>query len=472
MTSLWSKTVDRDSEGTLTVGGCTVDALLSQAADVASGMPVFVVDELDFRTRAAKWREALERAFARHGASVSVYYAGKAFLASQVAQWVHEEGLNLDIAYEGELAIAGRANFPGDKLAMHGNSKRRRDIELALDYGVGLFIVDSMSDAELIAVTAEDAGKVARVLVRVTPDVRAGRYAGIETAHRDQKFGVSIATGEATRVLDFCQNSPHLDLRGVHAHLGSQIFELEKYAEAIRRIFAFRRAFATRTGNQLDEVNLGGGFGVPYLDDEREKELEPARVAQFLASSVASTLRELDAPWPTLSFEPGRAIAAQSTMTLYRVGSTKTVELENGSSRRYVAVEGGMSDNMRVVAYGADYTATLASRQSQASLVETRVVGRHCESGDVIVDSVRLPGDLTRGDILAVPVTGAYGHAMSNMYNAVGRPGVLAVRDGLSRWIVNPFTVAELVENLDVAPEESNLVDGAVFEGLRALKSS
>ena len=441
---LWSRTVERGPDGELRVGGCDVNALAAEY-----GTPLYVVDEQDMRGRAAAFRDEFAAAFAEHGATCTVYYAGKAFLCSQVARWMRDDGLSIDVSSGGELALALRGGMPAARIAVHGNNKSDEEIHRALAVGVGRIVVDSLAEIGVVARIAAGLGVVAPVAVRVTTGVHAGGHAYIATAHEDQKFGLSLASGAALEAMRRCHDAPSIDLTGIHTHIGSQILSLEAFEQSAERMLGLRAAFARESGVDVPEVGLGGGYAIAHA--EGDEALSAADAARGIAAAVAEAIAAVGGTWPSFTIEPGRAIAGPAGMTLYTVGVTKTVRLDDGGERRYIAIDGGMSDNMRPVAYGAEYTTTLASRTSEAPAVRSRVVGKHCESGDIIVQSINLPADVDAGDLLAVPATGAYGRVMSNNYNALLRPAVVAVKDGAAHELVRRDTIEDLLA-WDVAP--------------------
>jgi len=402
-----------------------------------------VLDEADFRARARAFREGFARAFAGIGADVDVYYAGKAFLCTAVARWAHEEGLRIDTATGGELAVALRAGVPGAHIGLHGNNKSDAEIARALAAGVGRIVIDSLGEVDRIADAAAAAGVRVPVMVRVTTGVHAGGHEYISTAHEDQKFGLSVAGGQAMAALRAVLARPELTLIGVHSHIGSQILDPTGFEVAARTVLELRAELAAVTGHLLPEVDLGGGFGIAYLPGDVA--LEPDRVAKDVAGVVDATCARLGTPVPRISIEPGRAIVGPTTLTLYTVGTVKPVVVDEGLVRTYVSVDGGMSDNLRPALYGARYTAALASRPGSDRTVLARVVGKHCESGDIVVHDVDLPADVAPGDLLAVPATGAYGRSMASNYNLVPRPPVVAVRDGGVTVIVRRETEDDLL---------------------------
>ncbi|PZF85796.1 diaminopimelate decarboxylase [Jiangella anatolica] len=431
---LWSAGVERGDDGGLRVGGVAVRDLAAEF-----GTPLYVVDEDDFRSRARAFRAAF--------ADADVYYAGKAFLSVATARWVAEEGLNLDVCSGGELAVALRAGFPAERIGLHGNNKSPAELTRALDAGVGRIIVDSFEEIDRLAALAAARGVRASVLVRTKVGVEAHTHEYIATAHEDQKFGFSIASGEAAEAVRAVLKQPSLRLLGLHSHIGSQIYDTAGFEVAARRVLGLQAAVRDEHHLELPELDLGGGFGIAYTsqDDPQPPDVLAAGLAEIIAHECAGYGLAV----PRLSVEPGRAIAGPSTFTLYEVGTVKSVPLDGGASRRYVAVDGGMSDNIRTALYDADYSCTLASRASAAAPVLSRVVGKHCESGDIVVKDEFLPGDVVAGDLIAVPGTGAYCRSMASNYNHQPRPAVVAVRAGEARLIMRRETEDDLLA-LDV----------------------
>jgi diaminopimelate decarboxylase len=431
--TLWARGVAKGSDGVLTVGG-------TRATDLARefGTPLFVVDEDDFRARARSFRDAFH--------DMDVFYAGKAFLSVASARWAADEGLGLDVCTGGELLVGLRAGVDPARIGFHGNNKSVAELERAVDAGVGRIIVDSDVEMERLGAIAQDRGVQMPVMIRVTAGVEAHTHEYIATAHEDQKFGFSISDGEARRAVDVAAKTPGLDLVGLHSHIGSQIFDTSGFEVAARRVLGLH-AECLDAGHELRELNLGGGFGIAYTT--QDDPAEPATLAAGMRSIVEHECRALGIQPPRLSIEPGRAIAGPSTFTLYEVGTVKTVNLDAGANRIYVSVDGGMSDNIRSALYDADFSCTIASRRSDAAAALARVVGKHCESGDIVVKDEFLPGDIGPGDLLAVPGTGAYCRALSSTYNHVPRAAVVAVRDGVPRLIVRRETEEDLLR-LDV----------------------
>jgi diaminopimelate decarboxylase len=440
--SLWASSVARGGDGVLTVAGVRADDL---ARDF--GTPAYVLDEADFRARAREFKQTYAAAFAPL-AGADVYYAGKAFLCTEVARWVDEEGLSLDVCTGGELAVAQRAGFPGARIGLHGNNKSVAEIRSALEYGVGRIVIDSFEEIERIDAVARELGVVAPVLVRVTVGVEAHTHEFIATAHEDQKFGLSLAGGQALEAVRQVVARPGtLRLLGLHSHIGSQIFDTAGFEVSARRVLGLHAHIATELGLELPELDLGGGFGIAYTTEHDP--LPPSELAAGMAEIVARECRSEGVAIPRISIEPGRAIAGPSTFTLYEVGTVKPVEVDGGSSRVYVSVDGGMSDNIRTALYAANYSCTVAGRRSEGDAVLARVVGRHCESGDIVVMDEFLPADVRPGDLVAVPGTGAYCRSLSSQYNHTPRPPVVAVRQGTARVIVRRETIDDILA-LDV----------------------
>ncbi|MCZ2402425.1 diaminopimelate decarboxylase [Paenarthrobacter sp. Z7-10] len=444
---LWAHDVERGEGGQLTVAGVSVSELKARF-----GSPLYVVSEADFRTRARDFKDAFDAAFADICGGVDVDYAGKSFLCTEIARWVDSEGLRLDTCSGGELAVAARAGLDGDRLGLHGNNKSDAEINRALEMKLGRIVVDSLAELDRVAAIAAGRGERARVLLRLTPGVHAHTHEFIATAHEDQKFGLSMSADDgvsaAEQAVATAAGYASIDLLGLHCHIGSQIFEPEGFELAAERLLTFLDAMQRKYALLLPELDLGGGYGIAYTAADTPR--PAADIANAMAAVVRATCQRLDLAAPRISIEPGRAIVGSTTFTLYEVGTLKTVnvELEGGQvtrPRRYVSVDGGMSDNARPVLYDADYSAVLAGRASAAAPALSRVVGKHCESGDIVVRDVYLPGDVVAGDLLAVPGTGAYCWALASNYNYVPRPPVVAVRDGAARLMVRGETEDDLL---------------------------
>ncbi|OQZ88323.1 diaminopimelate decarboxylase [Mycobacterium alsense] len=433
--NVWPRNMVRDAAGVATIAGIPLTDLAQEY-----GTPLFVVDEDDFRWRCRE----LAAAF---GGGHNVCYAAKAFLCSEIARWIDEEGLALDVSTGGELAVALHADFPPDRITFHGNNKSVAELTAAVKAGVGHIALDSMTEIERLDAVAEDAGVVQDVYVRLTVGVEAHTHEFISTAHEDQKFGLSVASGAAMAAVRRVFATDHLRLVGLHSHIGSQIFDVDGFELAAHRVIGLLHQIVDEFGvdktAQLSTVDLGGGLGISYLGSD-----DPPPVAELAAKLMAIVRNESTAvglPTPRLVVEPGRAIAGPGTITLYEVGTVKDVEVSSTAHRRYVSVDGGMSDNIRTALYDAQYDARLVSRSSDAPATLARVVGKHCETGDIVVRDAWVPGDLGPGDLLGVAATGAYCYSLSSRYNMVCRPAVVAVRAGRSRLILRRETVDDLL---------------------------
>lgn len=443
---LWPWTAARREDGVIEIGGVS-------AADIVESFatPVFVLDRADLRGRAQVWASAMaEQFWDGYGLSGgNAFYAGKAFLCSDVVRIVTGAGMGVDTASLGELTIALRSGAEPSTIGLHGNNKLDAEIELALTAGQGTDIerifIDSLDEVAQVEGIAAALGTTARVMIRVKTGVHAGGNAYISTGHEDQKFGLGAFDGQLDEAVAAIAASPHLELRGLHSHIGSQIHGTAAFEEAAQIMCELLAKIETTTGEALPELDLGGGVGVAYTADDPVP-TSPVEAARAIAGVVKRECERLSIPVPRVSVEPGRSTIAPTTVTLYRVGAVKDAILGSDEARRrYIAVDGGMADNIRPALYGARYTATLANRNSDAPLVRSRVVGKHCESGDVIVWDVDLPGDVRSGDLLAVPVTGAYGYSMASNYNMLTKPGVVAVENGNAEWIVRPQTIDDLL---------------------------
>ena len=433
--NVWPQNLVRGADGVVSVAGVSV-------ADLAAefGTPLFVIDEDDFRGRCREIASAF-------GGGEHVHYASKAFLCSEVARWVHQEGLSLDVATGGELAIALHADFPAERITVHGNNKSVEELTTAVRAGVGHIVIDSEIEIERLEAIAGAAGVVQDVLVRVTPGVEAHTHEFISTAHEDQKFGLSLASGAALEAVRRVFATQNLRLVGLHCHVGSQIFDVSGFEIAARRLLGLLSdvvaEFGVEKTAQMDILDLGGGLGISYLPHDNPPPMK--ELADKLKAIVKNESAAVGLPTPTLVVEPGRAIAGPGTITLYEVGTVKDVAISADKHRRYVSVDGGMSDNIRPALYNAEYDARLVSRVSDASAVLARIVGKHCESGDIIVRDTWVSEDLIPGDLLAVAATGAYCYSMSSRYNLLRRPAVVAVKDGSARLILRRETVEDLL---------------------------
>ncbi|MEZ0366247.1 diaminopimelate decarboxylase [Mycobacterium sp. pUA109] len=433
--NVWPRNTVRGDDGVARIAGVGVTDLAAEY-----GTPLFVIDEDDFRGRCREIAAAF-------GGGANVHYAAKAFLCSEIARWIDQEGLSLDVATGGELAVALHAGFPAQRITLHGNNKSVTELTTAVKAGVGHIVLDSITEIERLDVIAGEAGVVQDVLVRVTVGVEAHTHEYISTAHEDQKFGLSLASGAAMAAVRRVFATDHLRLVGLHSHIGSQIFDVAGFELAAHRVIGLLHDVVAEFGvdktAQMSVVDLGGGLGISYLPYD-----DPPPIAE-LATTLGAIVRDESAavglPTPTLVVEPGRAIAGPGTVTLYEVGTVKDVDVSATAQRRYVSVDGGMSDNIRPALYGAEYDVRMVSRTSDAAPTLSRIVGKHCESGDIVVRDAWLPDDVQPGDLLAVAATGAYCYSMSSRYNLIGRPAVVVVRDGQARLLLRRETVDDLL---------------------------
>ena len=495
--AIWPSSARRLASGMVSFNGVA-------AVDLAArfGTPQYLLDLDELTARAVSFRNAAAEAFTT--ATTHVSFAGKAFLSKEAVRLLLARGLSVDTCSMGEMQIALAAGAPGRRLVLHGNNKSDEELRLAISRGFAKIVVDSPDEPARIAAIAHRLGRRARVMVRVTVGIHAGGHDYISTAHEDQKFGVpllpagsnaavldydnpaviraqaasraaeavppkthimslyapqgklpagdeglaaamaAVAQGQAVAVLkDIRRRSEDLELVGIHAHIGSQIHGEEAFVESARRLMLLRKTFWATDGFILPEVDLGGGYSVAYTDADESMDIEATM--HRLAATVASSCSRLGLPMPVISFEPGRWIVAPAGVTLYRVGTVKPVALDDGRTRIYVSVDGGMSDNIRPALYGAAYTATLANRRGAMDRALARVVGMHCESGDIVVRDVRLPADVRRGDLLAVPATGAYGRTMAINYNQALIPPVVGLHARSAHLMIRRQTIDDLL---------------------------
>jgi diaminopimelate decarboxylase len=440
--NVWPRNLARGADGVVSIAGVTVTDLAAQF-----GTPLFVIDEDDFRSRCRDIAAAF-------GGGEYVHYASKAFLCTEIARWVKSEGLSLDVATGGELAVALHADFPAERITVHGNNKSVDELSIAVKAGVGHIVLDSEIEIERLDAIAGAAGIVQDVLVRVTPGVEAHTHEFISTAHEDQKFGLSLASGAALDAVRQVFATDNLRLVGLHCHVGSQIFDVSGFEIAARRLIGLLRDVVVEFGvdktAQMNILDLGGGLGISYVPSDDPPPMQ--ELADKLKAIVKNESAAVGLPTPKLVVEPGRAIAGPGTITLYEVGTVKDVAISDTAQRRYVSVDGGMSDNIRPALYDAEYDARLVSRVSDAPAALARIVGKHCESGDIVVRDTWVSDDITPGDLLAVAATGAYCYSMSSRYNLLTRPAVVAVREGRARLILRRENVDDLL-SLEVSGE-------------------
>jgi diaminopimelate decarboxylase len=436
---MWSKNSSLQN-GTLSLAGISAAQL---AKDF--GTPAFFLDEDAYRSRALAWQSGLQAQFGPQAGTI--YYAAKSFICTAVAQWIADMGIGIDVCTGGELAVALAGGIHPSKIEVHGNNKSISEIDRAVSAGVKTIVMDSLYEIERVADAAKKHGVRQGVMLRLTPGIEAHTHEKISTAHEDVKFGFSIASGAAWAAVEAVATHPELELRGVHCHIGSQIFGAEAHEIATDRLLSFMGKYRDAYKVELAELDLGGGFGIAYIDGEVT--VEPEDVLPAIHAAVTAACAKYKLSIPVISLEPGRNIVGPTMFTLYEVGTVKDVALESGTVRKYISVDGGMSDNARTALYDAEYTAVIAQRSSTAPLALSRLVGKHCETGDIIIRDIQLPSDVIPGDLIATPATGAYGRSMASNYNHVPRPPVVAVKDGKARVIVRRENEADLLA-LDV----------------------
>ncbi|MDO4908223.1 MAG: diaminopimelate decarboxylase [Corynebacterium sp.] len=428
---VWPANSRREEDGAITIAGVPITEITEEY-----GTPVFIVDEDDFRMRCRAMADA-------YGGPEYVHYASKAFLTATIARWVEEEGLCLDVASEGELQVALAAGFPAERITAHGNNKTASFIRRCLASGVGHLVVDAPQEIELIDVLAKRVGVEQPVLIRVKPGIEAHTHEFIATAHEDQKFGFSLASGSAYNAAVAAHRAENLRLDGLHCHVGSQVFDAKGFTMAAERVLGLLADLNRDLGVQLEVLDLGGGYGIAYT--EGEDPLDVKSVAATVLTKVHEFCQDLGIQPPAVMVEPGRAIAGPSTVTAYEVGVVKDVHVDDHQTRRYIAVDGGMSDNIRPALYGAEYDVRLANRFTSGEYIVSRVVGSHCESGDILIKNAELPDDIATGDTLVIPATGAYCYSMISRYNHMLRPPVVSVRNGKATLMVRRETIEDVL---------------------------
>ena len=434
---IWPRTAKRTARGELEIGGMPVSDLVRQF-----GSPLYVVDQEDFESRLLASQRAFNDAAQAIGTSAKVYYASKALLTTDVVRWVDAAGLSIDVSTGGELAVALAAGIPGPRIGLHGNNKSLVEIGRAVSADVGAIVIDSELEIERIASVATAQDKVQNVRIRVNSGVHAHTHEYLATAREDQKFGIAIS--DIPSLVAKIRSHSHLRFLGLHSHIGSQIFVVDGFIAAAERLLELHAQL--QKDGEVPELNLGGGFGIAYTSADRPMEL--SEMAGRIARAVKEKCDQLGIAVPKLAFEPGRVIAGPAGVTIYSVGTIKDVQVSEAGTaavRKYVSVDGGMSDNARPALYEAEYSSKIASRTSSAIPALARVVGKHCESGDIVVRHTYLPSDIGVNDLLAVPATGAYCFSLSSNYNFLPRPAVVAVKGGQAQLLIKAETEADLL---------------------------
>ncbi len=433
-------TLKINGKGHLEIGG-------ADCVDLAEkfGTPLYVMDEAYIRNMCRVYRDAIEKYYDGNGL---VLYASKAFSCLAVYKIVKQENIGIDVVSGGELFTALKAGFPADKIYMHGNNKLVSELEYALQNDVGTIVVDSYSELDTLDTLSEKYGKRQSILIRVNPGVEAHTHHFIQTAKTDSKFGFSLSDGTAEKITEYAIRKKHLKLKGYHCHIGSQIFEKQSFILAADKMMAFIREMKDKFAFEADTLNLGGGYGIWYTDEDAKISCDSyAEYLQALIAEIAAKAKAYDVKKPFLLIEPGRSIVGEAGITLYTVGAIKDIP----GVKKYVAVDGGMFDNPRYALYQAKYTAVAANRANEKPTETVTIAGKCCESGDIVCANVNLPA-VKRGDVLAILSTGAYNYSMASNYNRNLIPPVVLVKDGTAEYIVKPQTFEDLIRN-DVVPE-------------------
>ncbi|WP_046214977.1 diaminopimelate decarboxylase [Paenibacillus wulumuqiensis] len=420
-----------NEQGHLEIGGCDTVALKEQY-----GTPLYIMDEQLIRQRCREYMNA----FRATGMQFQVAYASKAFCTMAMCRIVEEEGLSLDVVSDGELYTAMQAGFPVERIHFHGNNKTPEELELALDAGIGCFVVDNLIELHLLNAIAAEKGLQPKILLRVTPGVEAHTHEFISTGQEDSKFGFDIGNGSAYEAVVQADQLSSVELLGLHSHIGSQIFEVDGFEVAAQRVSEFARQLQDEKDIYFSVINLGGGFGIRYT--EEDSPLQVSDYVQAIAESVKKHFADSEGTVPQIWIEPGRSIVGDAGTTLYTVGTSKDIP----GIRKYVSVDGGMSDNPRTALYDAKYEAVIANRAADETSELVSVAGKCCESGDMLIWDIELAHPVS-GDLLAVACTGAYNYSMASNYNRLRRPAVVLVQDGQSEVIVSRESYEDLVGN-------------------------
>lgn len=428
---IWPTNLGRLDSGEASIGAIPVGQLVAEY-----GTPLMVIDKEDFFARAEKVKQAFDDACEKIGTSCKIYFAGKSILTTEIVRWVDELGLNLDVSSGGELSLALAGGIPTSRVGLHGNNKSLFEIGRAVSADIGAIVIDSEIEIERVAATAGAQEKTQGVRLRVNSGVHAYTHEYLATAREDQKFGIAIS--DVPELVARIRSHPHLKFLGLHSHIGSQIFAVEGFIESVRRLLPLHKELLL-PGEDL-ELNLGGGFGINYTTADDAPGIEV--FANQITEEVARQCAQLGISVPVLCFEPGRVISGPSGITIYNVGTIKDVMVSGDSEgiRKYVSIDGGMSDNARPSLYGADYSAAIVSRSVSSEPALARVVGKHCESGDIVVRDGYLPSDIQPNDLLAVAATGAYCHSLASNYNYLTRPAIVAVSKGKAQILLRAET--------------------------------
>ena len=435
--NIWPASFVREASGDIQVGGVSVGQLIAKY-----GSPLMVIDQADFISRAQVVKKAFDSEASKIRTSAKVYYASKSLSTTEVVKWVAANGLNMDVCSAGELALALAGGIEPSRIGLHGNNKSEYEIDKAVTAGVGAIVIDSEIEIERIASIASAQKKIQNVRIRVNSGVHAFTHEYLATSREDQKFGIAIS--DVPELVAKIRSHSNLNFLGLHSHIGSQIFSVEGFIKSVKRLLPLHKLLLEE--GSVPELNLGGGFGINYTAADQAPDV--SFFASKICSEVENQCRELGIEIPVLCFEPGRIISGPAGVTIYTVGTIKDVQVsseDSKESRKYVSIDGGMSDNPRPSLYSADYSALLVSRSSAAAPVVSRVVGKHCESGDIVVKDCYLPSDIGPDDLLAVAATGAYCHSLASNYNYLPRPAMVAVLEGKVKVLMNAETESDML---------------------------
>ena len=421
-----------NKKGHLTIGGCDTVSLAQEFST-----PLFVMDEDAIRKTCRMYQNSLNEYYQGRG---MVLYASKAFSCKEMCRIIKDEGIGLDVVSGGELYTALEAGFPAQRIHFHGNNKTEEEICFALENNVGHFVVDNFFELETLDRLAAQQNKVADISLRIKPGIEAHTHEAVMTGQIDSKFGFALETGEAMEAVKFATKFRHVRLKGMHNHIGSQIFDIEPFKSAAKVMLEFMNQIRTETGIVIEELNLGGGFGIKYVDSD--KPVPYGDYMKEISHVVYQTCETLDFPVPYIFMEPGRSIVGEAGITLYRVGGIKEIP----NIRTYVSVDGGMTDNPRYALYQSEYSVVVANKANEPAVQKVTIAGRCCESGDLIQENTMIQ-DVEVGDTIAVLSTGAYNYSMASNYNRIGKPAVVMVRNGEPRVVVKRETYADLVRN-------------------------
>ncbi len=421
-----------NEKGNIEIGGCDVAELARK-----HGTPAYIMDENCIRENCRRYVSAIKEHYNGNGIAL---YASKAFSCLEIYRIMKEEGMGVDTVSGGEMYTALKAGFPADKIYFHGNNKSEEELRFALSEGIGRIVVDNVTELELLNRIAGENGKLANILFRIKPGIDAHTHSFVMTGQIDSKFGVALETGEAEEIIKYALTLKNVKVVGIHCHIGSQIFELEPFEKAAEVLMRFIADIRDKYGAVLDELNLGGGFGIKYVNTDAP--IEYGKYIEAVSRVVKAVCEERKIKVPFIVMEPGRSIVASAGLTVYKVGSVKNIP----GIRTYVSVDGGMADNPRFIMYGSEYDAVMVENPNGDKKEKVTIVGKCCESGDILIEDIEMP-EIKAGDLLAVLATGAYNYSMSSNYNRIPKLPVIMTAEGKDRVVVKRETFEDLIRN-------------------------